>query len=195
MMNNKWELLSVGLQRAEWLGLPDGLVMDWSDECGLSLRVFYNNPSVDELMQVHAKSRFEIAFRDIDGIGFFGIKFGNMPWSDCCFSPNLYDKTPNFKAEIEDGRSYALNIIVIDTAKGEIAQLRVIALGREFADKFREWCLESLNKNIGRRYYHSVVDKAFKDYPTSESLFEKADFRWVLPHGEDEHTLKVEERD
>lgn len=194
-MNNKWELLSVGMRRAEWLGLPDGMVMDWSDECGLSLRVFYNNPSADELEQVNARSRFEIAFRDIEGVGFFGIKFGDMPWADCCFSPNLYDKTPNFKEEIEKGKSYALHIIVIDTMKGEIVGLRSLALGREFADKFRVWCLESLNRNIGRRYYNSVIDKAFKDYPTSESLFEKADFRWVLPHGEDEHTLNVEERE
>lgn len=194
-MFGKWELLSVGMRRAEWLGLPDGLVMDWTDECGLSLRVFYNNPSADELEQVNARSCFEIAFRDVEGIGFFGIKFGDMPWSDCCFSPNLYDKTPNFAEEIEKGKSYALHIIVIDTLKGEIVGLRSLALGREFADKFREWCLNSLKRNIGKRYYHSVIDKVFKEYPTSESLFAEADFRWMLPHGEDEHTLNVEERE
>lgn len=194
-MLGKWEFIQVGMRRAEWMGLPDGLVMDWTDESGLSLRVFYNNPSPSELQQVASRSRFEIAFRGIEGIGFFGIKFGDMPWSDCCFSPNLYEKTPNFAEEIEKGKSYALHIIVIDTMKGEIAHLRSLALGREFADKFRAWCLESLNRNIGKRYYHSVIDKVFKDYPTSESLFEKADFRWVLPHGEDEHTLNVEERE
>lgn len=194
MINRKWEFLQVGMRRAEWLGLPDGMVMDWTDECGLSLVVYWNNPSDGELTAARAQSRFEIAFRDIDGVGFFGVKFGDMPWGDCVFSPNLYDSKLDF-SEIEKGKSYALHIMVIDTAKGELKVLRSLALGREFAEKFRLWCLKSLERNIGKFSYNRIVDKVFKDYPTTEMLVANADFRWILSHGANEKALRVEEHE
>lgn len=193
-MLGKWELLSVGMRRAEWLGLPDGMVMDWTDECGLSLVVYWNNPLEAELNAARAQSRFEIAFRDIDGVGFFGIKFGDLPWGDCAFSPNLYGTDLVFD-EIEKGQSYALHIMVIDTARGELRVLRSLALGVEFAEKFRLWCLESLKRNIGKFSYNRIVDKVFNEYQTPESLFADADFRWVLSHGANEKTLRVEEHE
>lgn len=195
MAIRKWEVFEVGMRRAEWLGLPDGMVMDWTDECGLSLMVYWKNPSADELDAARAQSRFEIAFRDIDGVGFFGIKFGNLPWGDCVFSPNLYsDRKLNF-SEIEKGKSYALHIMVVDTERGELKVLRSLALGREFADKFRLWCLKSLERNLGRYSYNKVVDKVYSDYPTPEMLFKEVDFRWVLSHDATERALRVEEHE
>ena len=41
MINKKWELFQRGMRRAEWLGKPDGAVMEWTDESGLTLFVFY----------------------------------------------------------------------------------------------------------------------------------------------------------
>ena len=37
MLNHKWECFEVGKCRAEWVGLPDGQVIDWTDMCGLDV--------------------------------------------------------------------------------------------------------------------------------------------------------------
>lgn len=191
-MAYEWELFSVGMRREEWRGLPDGLIMDWADACGLTLFVFFNKPSVEEQINMSAGSQFEIRFKDIDGVGFFAVKFGGQPWSDCAFSPNLYPDIPKF-VKPEKGKTYPLNIMLVDTACGELKMIRTIALGREFAEYFRQWCLASLEKNIGRRYYDKVVESVFKKYPVSEAIAEAADIRWVCIPGES--APKREEKD
>lgn len=188
MVNQKWELFHIGMVRGEWIGIDDGMIVEWSNESGLTLFVFYNRPSEIEMAHFSAKSRFEIAFTDIEEIGFFSLKFGDEGWADCSFSPNLYSFPLEF-AEIKEGKTYALHIMFIDSAKGELKLMRSIALGKEFSEHFRKWCLESVKRNIGRQYYNRIVDKVFKEYPSSE-LAEKADIRWVCPHGEEEKERK-----
>ena len=183
-MKNQWELFKVGMRRGEWMGTPDGMIMEWNDVSGLVLFVYYNNPRNREKEQLDAGKRFEIAFKDIDNVGFFAVKFGEQPWADCCFSPNLYPEKPKFD-EPGPGKTYALHIMFIDSAVGELKGLRSIALGREFTEKFRQWCLQSLKKNVGRFYYNRVIDEAFKKYPTPAHMAKEADFRWVSTHGED----------
>lgn len=193
-MNYKWEMFTVGMKRAEWIALPQGLVMEWSDACGLTLFVFFNKPYEKEKREMSASRPFEIRFKDIDGIGFFSVKFGEIPWSDCAFTPNLYPDVPKFEKP-EKGMTYALNVMLIDTSNGELKLIRTIALGREFTDHFRNWCLASLEKNIGQRYYNRVVDEVFKKYETSESLADAADIRWVCAHGEDEPKREEQQRE
>lgn len=185
MMNRKWEMFEVGLKRGEWLDVPQGMVMDWSDEYGLTLFVYHDKPSREEIRDLSAGSRFEIAFKDIDGIGFFAIKFGSQPWFDCGYSPNFYSTAPRFD-EPKEGKTYELNVMFVDVSVGELKVLRTISLGSDFTKHFRKWCLESLGKNIGQLHYNRVIDKAFEEYPTAESLAMKADVRWVYAHGEDE---------
>lgn len=193
-MDYKWEVFAVGMKRPEWIGMPQGLIMEWSDACGLTLFVFFNKPYGKEIKEISAKSPFEIRFKDIDGIGFFCVKFGDLPWSDCSFTPNFYPEIPKF-VQPEQGMTYALNVMLIDTSNGELKVLRTIALGREFSNHFRSWCLASLEKNISKRYYGRVVEETFRKFATSESLAETADIRWSCTHGEDQPKRDAKERD
>lgn len=194
MMNYKWELFKVGMQRAEWVSHPQGMVTEWNDISGLTLFVFYESPSNKEIEDMSAKSRFEIAFKDVDGVGFFAVKFGEQPWGDCSFSPNLYPVRPQFEKP-QKGQTYAVHIMLVDVFAGELKMIRTIALGAEFAEHFRLWCLKSLEKNIGRLHYNRVIDKVFVDYPTPESLAMDADVRWICPHGEDEQKREEQQRE
>ena len=195
-MGYQWELFKVGMRRAEWMGIPDGMRLEWNDVSGLVLFVFYNNPSEEDMKDVSAGSRFEIAFKDIDGIGFFTIKFGDQPWADCCFSPNLYDPFPKFDKP-EPGKTYALHIMLIDSAVGvgELKLLRSLSLGKEFAEHFRLWCLDSMKKNISRYYYDKVIKKVYDDYPTPEDLANAAELRFVGTHSEEGITRELRERE
>ena len=85
-------------------------------------------------------------------------------------------------------------IVLIDTSNGELKYLRSLALGREFADYVRKWALQSLDKNISKRYYNKAVDEAYKKFPMPDDIAKNADIRWVLPHGE-ERNLTVEEKE
>ena len=85
--------------------------------------------------------------------------------------------------------------MVVDTVMGELKVLRSLALGREFADKFRLWCLKSLDRNMGKFSYNRIVDKVYTDYSTAEMLFRDADFRWVRSHDATERALRVEEHE
>lgn len=194
MKNKEWELFHVGLHRGEWIGLQDGLVIDWSDACGLTLFVFWNKPQKEELLATCPKSRFEITFKDIEGVGFFAFRFGDLPWSDCAFSPNLYDKPPVFEKP-QTGQTYALNIMVVDTSNGELKQIRVISLGIDFMNQFRGWCLNSLQNNIGKRRYNAIVDSAFEKFISPEDIANTADFRWVINQEQEEPFLHKEERE
>ena len=80
MLSYKWELFHVGMRRAEWVGLPDGLRMEWTDQSGLVLFAYYNRPIEAEIAEMRAERRFEIAFKDIEGVGFFTVKLGDLPW-------------------------------------------------------------------------------------------------------------------
>lgn len=184
MMNRKWELFKRGMIRSEWKGLPDGMIIDWTDENGLTLFVFYRNPKPEEIKDFESDMAFEVAFKDVEGVGFFAFKFGNQDWADCVFSPNLYDNKPKFE-ELEKGKTYALNVMFVDTKEGQLLVLRTIALGKEFAEYFRTWCLDSLKKDISRTYYDLTIDKAFTLYPSPESIADSADIRWVRTHGEE----------
>lgn len=196
MGNKKWQLFEVGMRRDDWRGMPDGLIMEWSDESGLTLFVFYNSPDKEERASMASGQRFEIAFKDVEGIGFFCLKFGKLPWSDCCFSPNLYSERPNFDAPVP-GETYALHMMLIDSSVGELVALRSIALGREFTESFRNWANASLERDIDRSYYNRVISDVFVLYPSSDRLAAAADFRWVRPEGKDEHRREVtrEERE
>lgn len=173
------DFFRVGMIKKEYIGLPDGLVMEWVNHAGLVLYVNYRCASRQEIKDVSAQSRFEIRFKDIGGIGFFSIKFGQQPWSDCCFSPNMYDEHPILNP-LPEGQTYPPNIIFIDTLNGQVKTLRTIALGKEFAEYFRQWCINSLERKISRQYYNSVIDQTFLTYKTPADLAKAADVVWTL---------------
>lgn len=193
MKGNRWEYFEVGMQKAEWLGMAEGLLMNWSNESGFTLSVFYKHPTKEEIQAMQAGSPFEIAFRDFSGVGFFGVKFGDLPWGDCAFSPNLYKEKPIFD-EPRAGKTYALHIMLIDTGVGEIKVLRSLALGREFSDYICQWANKSLKRDMAKFTYNRMVDMAFRQYPTPMEMFLNPDAKWVKPD-EDKLTLKVEEKE
>lgn len=193
MVSRKWELFHVGMIRGEWVGLEDGVTMEWSNGIGLVLFAFCKKPSGCELKDFSAGSYFEIAFKDIENIGFFSLKFGKEVWADCPFSPNLLKEKMVFdKTKVE--KPYVLHVMLIDSSKGELKLLRSIMLGKEFSGYFREWCLKSLGKNISVTYYNRIVNKVFEDYLDSSELVKSADIKWICPHGEDTETKEERER-
>ena len=198
----KWELLQLGYHRDEWINIVDGMQLEWRDECGLVLFVYFNNPTDAEIDQFSSNSRFEVAFKAIDCVGFFSFKFGSLPWGDCAFSPNLYlnnSITPRFEKD-KFNIGIVLHIFLVDTSIGELKIRRRVILGNEFSEHFRNWCLQSLSKDVILPHYNKVVDDVYNKYPDSGSLSKDADISWLCPHIEalpskDERDLGVPNND
>lgn len=180
----EFEYFNVGQKRSEWVGLADGYIMEYNSTSGLTLFVLFNHPMPQEESQIMAENLFKITFTDYKGVGFFGIKFGNLPWGDCAFSPNLYKEPPLFD-EVKDGMGYALNIVLIDTETGTLKALRQIGLGNAFSKCFREWCLESLKQYISTEQYNKIVNECYEEYETQQLVKQKKFKYEVNPHRED----------
>lgn len=179
-----FDLLHVGQTRSEWKGMTDGYIMEYNNMSGLILFVFFKNPLPEELEMLSTDSRFKVTFTEYEGVGFFCIKFGALPWGDCAFSPNLYNEKPEF-CHIEDGKGYPFNVIVIDGETGTIKAIRTIGLGNQFSKRFREWCEESLSRNMTRSWYERKVKECYDKYEIRQ-LVKRAYFQYELyPHGED----------
>lgn len=166
----------VGQVVPEWATKEDGCILDYNDMSGFTLLYFMNRPNAEERAQFLADNRFQAAFTVIADVGFFCLKVGRLPWSDSIFSPNLYATTPQFDPP-PPGQGYALNLLLIDSATGQIQVMRLIGLGHEFTGGLRRWSLESLKKEMGREQYNRVADAVFGRYTTNE-LVERAWFRW-----------------
>lgn len=178
------EYVQVGQKKSEWVGLADGYIMEYNEVCGLVLYLFFRNPLPQEEMQIKAETPFKITFTDYGGVGFFCVKFGSLPWGDCAFSPNLYQVPPRFEF-LEDGCGYALNVVLIDTTTGTIKALRQIGLGTVFSRMFRDWCEESLRREMNQSLYHRIVNDCYKEYDT-EQLVRQAKLRYeISPHREE----------
>lgn len=172
------EVFSVGQRIPEWATGIDGCVMEYNNLTGLTLTYFLNSPNSSEVQAFDVSQNFKIIFTSIMDVGFFGLKVGELEWSDCAFSPNLYSFKPEFSLP-EAGIGYALTLIFVDSATGEIKSMRLIGLGHEFSCQFRNWCLTSLQKNITAEHYRKVVGAVFARYTTLE-LVERAWIKWEL---------------
>lgn len=172
------EYFYVGKKVPEWATGRDGCVMEYNDVGGLTLMYFLNCPIPQECHAFDTSEAFKISFTSVLDVGFFCVKVGKLDWSDCAFSPNIYDDAPVYEP-VELGKGYALNLLLIDASNGEIKSIRTIGLGHQFSCKFREWCLESLKKDIRKEHYQKAVSLTFSRYTTAE-LVDRAWIKWEL---------------
>ena len=159
------DFFSIGERRPEWKMMADGCIMEYSECSGLTLWAFYQEPCQEEIHAFSCDSAFQITFTDVKGIGFFCVKFGELPWSDCPFCPNLYDHKPEF-SPLPEGIGITLNVLLIDSATGELKAIRLIGLGAAFSQSFQNWCVQALKK----RYRSSILRRRYRYRPAS--------FRW-----------------
>ena len=196
MIHGEWEYYKVGLVRAEWVGMGQGLVMEWRDKIGLVLFMFYDRPSSDEIKGITEDKNFRITLKDFNGVGFFALKFGDRKWEDCSFCPNLYAEAPKFELP-KKGGNCPLNVILVNSQNGKVVAMRTILLDKNFTEKFLEWGKGRLLKNdIGRFKYNYVVDDVYKKFPVSEDLAKNPDIEFVRQSNEavPDHEERLRER-
>ena len=176
------EHVQIGMIKEEWKKNVDGYVMEYNEDRGFQLTVFFANPTESEVESFSANKEAYIGVLEHDNIMFFLLKFGGCAWGDCTFSPNLYNEKPYF-ANLEDGIGYVLNVLLIDSVKGELKKIRMIGLGHELSIAIKQICEKQMQHPFEKDKYFKNITKIYNSYST-EQLLRMADERNIYKVGE-----------
>lgn len=168
-MEMSMKMFSVGEIRKEWIGQPDSYLIDYHYLCGFTLFIFLNRPSLYEIKEISAKSTFLISFSEYKNAGFFTLKFGDLPYGDCPFLPNLYEENLVFP-NLPDEKGFPLNILLIDSSCGRLLNIRQVGLGHEFSCKVKDWSEKVMKKKLSRRDYDRSINECFSKYSPADMI-------------------------
>lgn len=177
----EFEMYEVGVTKIDhFANMGDGFFLDWNNESGFFLYSIFNNPSAKEIKSVSTGGEeIEIAFTEMQGVGFLCIKFQSLFWSDCVFEPRLYEEKPKFP-KLAKEKGLGLYIVMIDPSKGGlVVGMRAIGLGHDFSEKLIAWCDEKCNYPFAKDKYIKNIESVQTMY-SSTQLAKKALFRYSV---------------
>ena len=70
-----------------------------------------------------------LGFVRINDSLFFLLKVGNNPWFDAPYEPRFKMNQLDYQTNIPEGKGAPMLICAVDTASGELKEMRVISLG------------------------------------------------------------------
>ena len=159
-----FQKFAVGEKRECWQTKKDYLILEYSKISGLTLYVFLNRITSEEIENFSDEKKLHMKFIPFDAAGFLLWKFGELPVMDTPFSPNLYAGDANF-SQIEDfSQGLPLNVLVIDSNSGTLVTIRIIGLGHDFSNDFLNWCREKKDSDFTKDQYEAFVNKIYKKY-------------------------------
>lgn len=158
-------LLSVGQRYPEWQTGQDGFQLEWSDT-GFILFAMLGGVKPEEKEKFAVTKKMTVRYTVIEDVCYFTFRFGDIPWSDCPFSPALYraaGQNPVFP-ELGESEGFSLTVLLIDTATGELCAARLIGLGHDFSARWREWAIRAAETPLDYAEYSKRVDRAYTAY-------------------------------
>lgn len=180
MLNESLKMYSVGQRYSEFRTGEDGYRLEYDGE-RLWLYVLLRNWLPKEQIEVSEKKRIVFHFAQFDGIGFFCVKFGDLPWGDAPFHPAIYKGSGIKYSERDFGerKGIPLTIVCADSASGELLYMRLVGLGNQFSKSWQKWLLCHADDDLNREEYERAVDGVYR-YFSSEALAMIAPIRWAL---------------
>lgn len=162
------EILKVG-EKIQKYAIGEDSVRINVNGAGIQLKVFFNNPDLDEIEQFKAAESFEIRSTILENVLFFTFKIGNLEIMDAPYSPHL-EQEFNINTEgLEAGdKGFSLNLIFINSLNGEIKTLRLIGLSNKFSKELAKQIEELKRKEFDKYDYDNNLNKLFSKYTTKE---------------------------
>ncbi len=165
-------IYEVGKPVTEFIGKNDGVYFKF-DDSGAMVTVLMYKPNATEInaFKQGQQLRMAIFIRRKQMIMLF--KFGDMPWMDAPFFPQI--EPPFTMSDIEDGMSIATQVMLVDTADGVVKSLRIVSPPTKFARDLVKTIREIADEPFDKRQYASDLIELFEVYSTrmmvSESSF------------------------
>jgi len=154
----------------------DGYILEFGDN-GFLLYCLLKAPQFGEAVQFHTGADIQTRLSEIDGVGYFCFKFGGMQWSDCPFSPSLYESVGQKITfpELEEGMGLALTVLLADSDTGELLYIRLCGLPHTFSKTFIAWAKEKMKEPMNREEYNKRINAAYARYDTTDIVLKAFD--------------------
>lgn len=144
----------------------EGVNFDINDN-GATMLVFFQNPTEEEIEQFKSGNNFEIRFTELYDVIMITVKIGNLNWMDAPYSPHLSKNLKKFQIPNE-GQGLALTLVLVDSATGEIKNLRLLSLSERFTRRFLGTIMEQKTKEFDEYKYNNSINKIFTTYQTNQ---------------------------
>lgn len=131
----------------------------------VQIRVFFKNPTDNEIAQF-SDSGLEIRFTEMNGIGLFTIKAGNLPWMDAPYHAKLAKDLSDFDFTAKD--EVSLYLLLIDSSVGEVKTVRNVQLSEEFSDKLRNLVDRQINSDFDKKKYADILSNIYLLFSSDE---------------------------
>lgn len=105
----------------------DGIKFDLTDD-GILLPIFMRNPTEKEIKNVESKAPVKMSFLSEDQFLIMFFKFGDLCWMDAPYNPHLSVLLTHLPDHVEPDMGFLTNILLFDTADGELKVQRVFSL-------------------------------------------------------------------
>lgn len=160
-------IFEVGKAYPEMCMKPDGVFLA-IDDSGLMITVLMESPSKEEKLAFKQNSTFSLAAGRIFDLLFLCVKFGNLSWMDCTYTPHI-GNIP-FLADVPDGAGYAVLIRLFDTRTGTLCSQRLVSMDTLVSRYIREQVEEIKKSRFDLSKYHAQINMVYNTYSTMDLL-------------------------
>lgn len=171
-------IYSVGVKYPKWKTGTPFVQIDYG---GAALTFIYAvpNPTKEEIDMV-SNDTISVAFTVLEDIPFILLNFQQLGgWMDSPFYPNPYPDD-YFKETFSGTEGLALMIFTVDSATGELKNIRAIGLSNAMSNALFEKCRE-LKKlpTLSKEEQDKRIDAIYEKYPTSDAMMTTVKPEWV----------------
>jgi hypothetical protein len=166
--------LEVGKPYKEGLKrIPEEIIFNFDQDGGF-LRIVFDSPLDSEIKEI-TQGKIKLGLSEEDGILFFFIKFGELPWMDTPY--NVEFSQPFDLEELTDEKTgYVVQIVLIDGMTGIVHILKLIELPHAMSKRFKE--LVEKQKETRIRDYETVLYRIYSKYET-DALVEEVEIYFL----------------
>jgi hypothetical protein len=162
--------LEVGKTYKEGLTrIPEGRIFYFKKDGGI-IKIIFDNPLDSEIDEIN-KGEVKIGLLEKEGIIFFFIKFGELPWLEALYHVD-FSETLDLMEPIDENKDYALQIVLIDGMTGIVHALNLTGLPQAMSKRLKELIEKQRKTQI--RDFDKVLNKIYSKYET-DALVEEAE--------------------
>jgi hypothetical protein len=162
--------LEVGKPYQEGLKrIPEGRVFNFNKGGG-TLKIIFDSPLDYEIGEIN-QGKIEIGLLEKEGIIFFFIKFGELPWMEALYHVDLSESFDLMELT-DENKDYALQIVLIDGMTGIVNALKLIGPPYTMSKRFKELVEKQRKTHI--QDFDTVLNKIYSKYDT-DALVEEAE--------------------
>lgn len=160
----------VGEKVDDFVGHAEGTVIEIG-YVGAVLKVFFNEPTWDEIKQFQYGEPFEIRVTELYDAIMFTFKIGCLNWMDAPYSPHLSKNlNVNELALPEEGQGLSLMIVLVDTKTGIIKNMRLVGLSTSFTISLFKYILDNKSKPFDLNQYCETLIRIYASYSTERLM-------------------------